>query len=161
MLCLVCHLVTTRKTTCPGMGGKTPLSSKTRKKQSQQRASRSHKQQKPPLPPLGNAAAQPAARPWTWAPQRTTQETRAPKRRCSGFWFVCLFLDILMCSHITLLHTVYSQQYGSLQVAVSPTCSWSTLQPVRAQQQVTENCLLRNNYENSRLWLRFIFGHSC
>lgn len=89
VLCLVCHVVTTRKTTYLEMGGKTPLSSKTRKKQSQQRASRSHKQQKPPLPPQGSAAERPAARPWTWVPQRTTQETRTPKTRYTLF---CLFV---------------------------------------------------------------------
>lgn len=145
MLCLVCHVVTTTKTTYLEMGGKTPLSSKTRKKQSQQRASRSHKQQKPPQPQQGNAVEPPAARPWTWVLQRTTQETRAPKTRYSHFGLFVFGCSIVFSCDIAPHHlqaTVRQSSSGGIAdlLVIDPAASQNTT--------AGQNRFLRSNYEN-------------
>lgn len=130
-LCVVCHVVTMRKTMHLEMGGKTPLSLKTRKKRSQQRASRSHKPQKPRQPQQGNAVELAAARPWTWVLQHTTQETSALKTRYSPF---CLFVFgyFTVFSRDVALHclqaTVRQSSSGGIAdlLVIDPAASQST-----------------------------------
>lgn len=121
--------------------GRKHSSSRMRRKQSQQRAFRSHKQLKPPPPPHGSAPWQQPTRPWTWVLQPTILETRAQRRRYLHMLLTrCVRVSVYL--HMWTLSSciLSSHQAGSLPAVAWLTCLWSTLYPIRALQQVNENC---------------------